>query len=380
MRNIIKVVFLACSIFSLLSNSLPSYAVAYQHFYIIGYDNPAALNKVKDLQLIMGGTTVFPNFHWSGCDGPICGTASSHSRYLLPYGRIAKRLTPKIVLGADYVSFAQTRIHFPADSVIRFSVIDLVVEDDDFSPRISYAINQKLAVGAGININRLNNIEVNFAVPPFGQLTNRYYSTALGWNAGVNYALTKTATLNLSYYSKIIHHGKGTSIWGPFTTRLKGNGPIPAVSTINLVKIFTPKFLMTATARYIQWGVFSNYVLQNTALGSTIAIPVKYYNSWYWLLLGRYQLNEKWALSSAVVYETSPQSTPPRVIAFPTDKEWAGFAGVEYEITKQLSTKFVVGHAFSFANIHRPSVVSGQAVGHNNLFGNIFDLSFTLNL
>src|SRR5690606_38506623 len=98
---------------------------------------------------------------------------------------------------------------YPSPSFIDRATIDTRLRSVDYSPRVSWQVNEKLAVGAGLNINNIYEALFSFRVNPFGTLTNRGDSWGLGWNVGALYSPKLGTYLGLSYFSKIIHHLDG---------------------------------------------------------------------------------------------------------------------------------------------------------------------------
>jgi long-chain fatty acid transport protein len=369
--------FLTCSFSS-------SYATGYQTFSTLAYDNPASLNAVKKGQLILGNNLPWVKMHFTGFDGPFHGEAFTSKSFSLPYARLAWRFTPKVVASFDMTHPILSAIQYPPDSVVRSSIIDNILIDTDYSPKLSCQINDKLTIGAGFNANNLSDVKLSFSAPPYGEVLNKGYSWAYGWDVGLSYVLSKrtSTSLNLSYYSEIDHNKiRGPSYWGPFTTRNQLNLVIPGTFTANLSHSMTSSWVLNATGRYIQWYREKNLQITNSALGggTTVFVPLNYKNSWNAQLATRYQLSQKWAARLFAQYERNPQPLRFRPIGLPTDRLWILSGGMDYAISKKFTAQLTYLHVFSHPPINTVGPV-GPTMGNVKIGVNVIDLGFVLNL
>lgn len=224
----ISVSSLGCGVFlSFLSQNV--FAAAYQIFSELAYDNPAALNSVKKGQIVLGMGIPTVTFHFKGSNGPLYGRADASGTNVLPFGRLAWRLSPKIVTSLDITNPVYSDFKYPVDSVVSTLGTSTVMIGRNYSPKISYEIKPGLAVGVGFDAHNFSNLQLSFAAAPFGELANRASGWAYGWDAGIFYALTQTTFASLSYYSQLNHEDTGTSSWGPFATdNYQANVVLPA--------------------------------------------------------------------------------------------------------------------------------------------------------
>lgn len=355
------------------SLDLPSDA-AYQLFANIAYSNPAELAGVKNRELLLGGTALFPVFIFSGMYNSTYGRATSHASGFIPYGRLAWRLNPKIVAGLNITEPAFTTINYGNNSIVSAYSVSTIVRDVDIGPQLSYQVTPRLSVGAGLDANRMYNLQLNFAVPPNGVLTNKFSNWGYGWNAGLSYGLTPSTFLNLSYYSKITHHAYGTSTWGGHaSTRDNTTISLPATYTLNVIQLLSSKFLLSGTLRFIQWNVQRYVNLNNTAAGN-FSFPQSYSNGWDMQLAGRYQAAPQVGVLGALSYDTNVESTPYRPVGLPTYSVFVPAVGVDYSFAKSWMVKLIYAHAFSHPSI-RLAGLPGPLVGNVKINANLVDLS-----
>lgn len=359
--------------------TLPAYAFGPQSFLGLNYSNPAALNLVKQGEVIVGGTELWVNTKFSGTYAGITSSAESHTISFIPYGRLAYRVDPKIVVGVDVTQPLFTAFVYPNNSFIASAAVNSFTRDVDISPRASFQVTEKLAVGVGLNFNSLYNAEASFAIPAVGILYNKADSWAYGYNLGLFYAARQETLLGLSYYSQITQHLTGHSVLGPvITSNLQSTAIAPQTISGEAIQFVAPNWLFDAVIRYSIWTPLRFLTLQNTAIGN-VTIPLHYFNSFDYSLATKYDFNEQWSGLAKVEYGGPMQPTAYDPPALPTGGSWVFGVGAQYAIVKGFSAKLLYGYGFMDPanNIAAPL---GQLVGHTQTWAHGVDFSLTYDI
>lgn len=365
---------LGCALSFSVTNA---YATSYQIFADNNFSNPAALNSVKQGELMIGALGMNQRYHFIGTAAGVGGSTTSRTNDLLPYGRIAMRLTPQIVVGIDITQPWFTDIQYPRNSFINAFSTETFLRDTNYSPKISYQATPQLALGAGFDANHFYNGQLNFAVPPFGNMVNNADSWAYGFDLGIFYVITKATFLNLAYYSKIVQHAGGVSTWGPLTNNhFSADVKLPATTIANLVQMLSPVWALSGTIRYTQWNTVRFLTLQNTAIG-TLTVPEHLYNNFSYELATHYQVNQKWGAIGALDYEPTMQPTFTRNPGLPSYTRWIAAVGGDYEIVKGLKAKLVYAHVISKPPIDMRISTGARITGHDYLNVDALDFSIT---
>ena len=359
------------------------WAAAYQIFPELAYDNAAALNSIKKGQVILGMGIPTIDFHFKGSNGPFSGQASAGATNVLPFGRLAWRLSPKIVTSFDITNPAYSDFKYPVDSIVSTLSSSTVQIGRNYSPKFSYEIKPGFAIGAGFDAHHFSDVQLSFVVPPFGELSNRASGWAYGWDAGVFYALSQTTFASLSYYSQMNHEDTGTSTWGPFSTNnYRANIVLPATTSLNLVHLLSQKWVLSGTLRYIQWKAYQNIYNQNTALpvnSGLLVLPLGYHNSWSGQLATRYQVNERWAVKGALEYDSNLQPLIYRPLGQPADQLGLIAFGGEYAFNKEWSASLVYIHGFSNPKLQNMGPI-GPVDGRVKINANVVSMNLTWNI
>lgn len=383
MKKLFKLSALSLSGLVSLMALTDSHATSYQIFADNNFANPAALNSVKHEEIIMGSMVLNSRFHFTGTAAGVSGSTTSRTNDVLPYGRFAVRLSPQFVASLDITQPYYTNIQYPRNSLINLFATETFIRDTNYSPKLSYQVTPRLALGAGIDANNLYNGQLNFVVPPFGVLTNKADSWAYGYDLGLFFVATRATFLNLSYYSAIVQHANGRSNWGPFTNNsLQADVKLPATTILNVIQMLSMKWALSATIRYAQWNPVAYTVIQNTALpgGPTITVPDHFYNNISTELATHYQINDKWGALGAIDYEPTVQPTYTRNPGLPTYNRFVPAIGAEYEIGKGLKAKLIYAHIFSKPPINMTLATGAHIQGHDYLNADAVDFSINYDI
>ena len=363
---------------SIIFSITQAHATSYQIFGALNYSNPAALNSVKDYELIGGAANLDGTFNFKGTAVGENTSQSSHTSDILGYGRIAKRITPKIVIGLDITQPYYSDIQYQEDNpLFNLFTTSTIIRDINYSPKLSYQVNDRFAIGAGIDINNAYNAQINFDVPPNGNLTNKASSWAYGWDVGLFAVITRATFLNLSYYSPIVQHLSGVSTWGSIeNNNFSADLKLPATYIANLIQMLSPRWALSGTIRYSVWNKTEYLVLQDTASGN-LTIPLHYYNNVSTELATHYQINDKWAVLGALDYEPSIQHIDYMNPGLPAYTRYISAVGAEYEFIKGLKGKLVYAYVWQRAPIDLTIPPGVTMQGTERLHANSLDFSLS---
>ena len=206
--------------------AINAHANVIQYFAGLSYNNPSELFRVKKDLFLMGSTNSYADLGFNGSvlnfNTGQYASGINHSKTFtaMPYGRLARRLNGKTVVGIDVTQPFNSNLNWGTDRFTRYANTQNYLTDVDVSPKISYALTRSLQIGGGLNLNFLANNEVNFAFPTsqftYANLINPTSSFGLGFNVGATYFINQTNFLGLTYYSRIKQRTTGISTLGPF--------------------------------------------------------------------------------------------------------------------------------------------------------------------
>lgn len=373
-----------------------SHANVIQYFAGISYNNPSDLFKVKKGVFLLGGTGSYADLRFKGnvlnfntfqYDS---GINYSRTYTLMPYGRLAKRLNDKAVIALDVTQPFNSNLDWGTDAFTRYAATQNYLTDVDVSPKMSYAVNQHLQVGAGINFNFLLNNEVNWAFPT-GQLTsenliNKSKSFGLGFNLGATYIVNETNFIGLTYYSRIRQNTTGYSVLGSnYSDNLLFSFNMPATTILSYVHIFNPTWLISLQGFQSEWNANQYARIFNTAAPapySNFVFDMHFDRSYAFLAALRNQFSEKLGITFAGMIDDGPEQNNLRTIVFPSDTQYfLGLVG-DYQLSNKTTIELLYGHVFSHPSIQNRVVANGTSIpfttGQVNINANVLDLKIKI--
>lgn len=374
-----------------------AHANVIQYVTGISYSNPAELFKVQHNDFIIGGTGFYTNgrFKGSALDFNtfkyVSGVSNTHTVSLLPYGRIATRVTDQLVFGVDVTQPIHSNLRWGDDNIARFASTDNLATDIDISPRFSLAVNKKLYIGAGMNFNFLHNNAGNWSMPltqtKYAKLINNTAGFGIGYNAGLYYTFGQSNFLGIAYFSYITQDSRGTSVFANHINNdVNFKFHLPATQTFNFVHIMSPTWLISVQALRAQWSANQLLSFKNTAvpppLPADFVFPMKFKDAWAYNAALRHQLNDKSGLTLIGLIDYGPEKSELRTINFPCDTQYLLALALDHHFNKTTSVELLVGEGFSKSIISKQIDLNGQnmtlTTGRIRFNANVVDLKLKI--
>ena len=356
----------------MVSTSL--HANVIQYYTGLSYNNPSDLFKVKDNELIFGGSAFYVDMDFTGSALNFNtgqyehGSSFTRRTSLLPYGRIAKRYNQNMVFSIDVTQPFHSNLDWGEDAFTRYANTHNLLTDTDFSPKVEYSFSQKFHVGAGVNFNFLKNNEVNFALPTgpttYDTLVNRTSGFGVGFNLGATLALSQQDFVDLTYYSKIKQNTRGYSQFnGQVSNNHSFTFNMPETTLIGYTHLFNQQWLANVKAIYTEWDINQYVRLYDTAAQpADFVFPVMFKPSWAFFGVIRNQYNEKLAVSLAGMLDRGPERDQFRNLAFPSYDQYFLAVSGEYMVKKGTVLQLIYGHGWSNPPINNQVTINGNTV------------------
>ena len=188
-------------------------------------------------------------------------------------------------------------------------------------PTVSYKINDKFGIGAGLDIV-LGNVDLTQELPSpvDGQVNLDGKSTAMGFNVGVFIKPTDKLSIGVDYRSKVnmkIENGdtKFTQIPSSLSETFPATGnfdaelPLPANLDIGLAYQFSDKFLLALEVNMIFWSVYDSLIIDFKENNETLVDsrnPREYSNSFIPRIGAEYKFSDVFIGRVGVYYDKTP--------------------------------------------------------------------------
>jgi long-chain fatty acid transport protein len=239
----------------------------------------------------------------------------------------------------------------------RFSLTDIELQSIFVQPTVSYAITDKLSVGAGLVVFAQGSVNLQRDVPLQGQGANNEFGhieldgkadRKLGFNAGIYYKPTDMLSLGVSYRSQIDAHVKNgdisltgipSSAASNFTaTNFDVTLPLPATTSLGIGIMPNEKLTLGVDVSYVEWSKyeklrfdFSNGVVGGATFSESIR---DYKNSFTFRVGGQYQLTDGLFVRAGGVYDMSPVKDGYVTPETPDNDRIGGTIGATYQFGK----------------------------------------------
>ena len=257
-------------------------------------------------------------------------------------------------------------------------------------------MNDKLAIGGGIDINHLvATFDLSDTLGfgnAYGQLHNKASGTAVGWNLGFLFKALQGTIVRGSYHSQIKHRHAGLSTHNRIAVNIPGVGPFAAPSretrnkatvwlpdTINLslTQFINKDWFFDFTARWTRWSLVDNVTIENSALPVQLQprpyyVPVKMHDNMAFRLATEFKIVEKWSGLLGAEFSTNPQPIDYKLAPLPIDDAIQVGIGVKYRPMKQIEIQVLYGTGWS-----NPDFNNATNSGKLKIRGHTIDVGLT---
>ncbi len=229
-------------------------------------------------------------------------------------------------------------------------------------PTVSYRFNEKLSVGFGPTINRIDG-QLESAVPPAtpgatadSRVKIKGDDTALGFNVGVLYEFTPHTRAGITYRSKVDYTLEGD-------TQVSGNDPTlafigaygeydasldletPESIDVSITHELNDQWTLYGGAMLTRWSRLESIIVENggvaagpaTAAFGTIEEEQDWHDTWSYALGAAYKLNKQWTLRTGLAFDQSPTNNTHRSPRIPTGDRTAVSFGLAWNPTDDMT-------------------------------------------
>jgi long-chain fatty acid transport protein len=283
--------------------------------------NPGSLSFMKDNYSFSGGVSpIFSNaiFQASGSDY----TATTDNPTGTPfyfYG--AGKIIDDMTVGVGVYTPFGSSVSWDPDWMGRYLIQDISLQTIFIQPTVSYNLNNKVGIGAGLTI-ATGSVELNRALPsPInGHFNMEGNTVALGFNVGVYFNPIEPLKIGVDYRSKMtmeIDDGNTafTEIPQSLTDYFPASGnfsaklPLPANLDAGIAYDFSDKFTLAAEMNLVFWSAYDSLIIdfkENNERLADSRNPREYKNSLILRLGGEYRISEKLIARAGVYYDPTP--------------------------------------------------------------------------
>ncbi|MEW5891959.1 MAG: outer membrane protein transport protein [Pseudomonadota bacterium] len=306
------------------------------------YFNPAGLMRIEGEQLVLVGHLIRPSIKFTnqGSSNPFGYTGNGGDiggLNFVPNAYYARDVGPgwKFGLGISSPFGLRSEYDHPWAGSTQALLSDL--KTVNLNPSLAWLLNDKIALGAGINLQYIE-AELTQYAGPKGIATLKGDDTAWGYNLGVLARLDNNTRIGLAYRSTIKQELAGTVT---YSNSPADNGPIsakvelPDSAALSVVTRLSDAWEMLADLTWTGWSSFDRFKVVRSNTGATVIdIPENWDDTWRVSAGANYRQNDKWLWRMGVAYDQGPvpdaQHRTPRIPD--GDRVWLAFGG-QYKVS-----------------------------------------------
>lgn len=303
------------------------------------FGNPAGLSKLEGKQVSGGFAMVKANVEISRVETNAPGTSKGDMVPLVsvPFAFFAMPIDEKWNFGLGmYVPFGLISDYeksFQGSSHGQYSKVAVMT----LQPTLSYKITDRVAVGFGPTLNKIDGKLTNTlqtrGLSPTGQdtlINIKGDDTALGYNIGLMVDLSEQTTWGITYHSKVDYTLEGrTKVY---------NAPLPVNGEYKATLDFTtPESVDTSISHklddqwtlhggltWTRWSRLESIAAKNQGVPSAVQgqfgvlrEELKWHNTWAYSIGASYQVNPHWVLRTGFALDQSPTTNEYRTVRIP---------------------------------------------------------------
>lgn len=269
----------------------------------------------------------------------------------VPMGYYVKPIDDKWAVGvgvyvpfgliSDYESGFQGRYHGDYSEVRVITV----------QPTVSYRFNDKLSIGFGPTINRIDGElqSATFTGGIDGRVKVTGDDTAVGFNAGILYEFTPHTRMGLTYHSKVDYTLEGdTELKEGFNLSPLGGKydasldlTTPESIDLSVTHELNDQWTLYAGAMLTRWSRFEAIVIENEGIPTSPLNPIieeqDWHDTWSYALGAAYKLNREWTLRTGLAFDQSPTNNEHRSPRIPSGDRTAVSFGLAWNPTDDVT-------------------------------------------
>ena len=250
-------------------------------------------------------------------------------------------------------------------------------------PTVSYAFNDKVSIGFGPTINRIDGkLESNLSLNPQaadGTVKIKGDDTAIGYNIGIMVQALESTRLGLTYHSKVKYKLEGDTKVNYGVLAALGQNPnqkfdaslditTPESVDFSVTHQLNDQWTLYAGSTWTRWSRLKEISVENEGVPAalaargfgTITEEQNWHDTWAHAIGASYQVNKQWVLRTGLSVDQSPTNNENRSPRIPTGDRKIFSLGAGWSPTDDLT----IDVAYSY--LREESVKVNNSNGRQN--------------
>ncbi len=357
--------------------------------------NPAGLTRLEGTQLLLGAQLLYGDLKFSIGPGtsPQLGTGDGGNPVgWFPGGGafVSHSLSPELKLGFAMTGNFGLSEKYDNNWVGRYYVQETTLLGVSFLPSIAYRVNDKLSLGASLNImyGKLENqVAINNILPAFadGQLKLDDSAWGVGVNLGLLYELDPRTRFGLTYNSQVSLDFKAPAQFSGLAPGLQtvlGNAGLLNANVDLGIKVpqgvmgsvfhqVNDRWAVLGSLGWQQWSRFGRVeVGVDSSNPTSLTTNLDYKDTWHVAVGAQHRLSDPWTLNFGIAYDSAFQDSGNVSPLLPANAAWRFGVGGQNQVSKTFSWGVAGEYAYGGTlDVNKQSAVGVAAGGRGNLVG-----------
>ncbi|HVI50716.1 MAG TPA: outer membrane protein transport protein [Candidatus Sulfotelmatobacter sp.] len=336
------------------------------------YYNPAGMSNLDSDEVAGTVTWIAPVAKFSGSNsnpagGNVSGIQTKDAVKDAAVGSVfgVYKIDPNWSVGMSVAAPYGMRVDYKADWVGRYQALHSDLTDIEFSPVVSYKVDDHWSIGGGPRVDyisanlsqAINSTAVAGAALPDGSSIVKGDDTGLGYVASVLYKFDDATRIGANYRSRVNHELSGTVGFNVPTalagvSSFKNRDVTAKVTTPDSLNIgfyhdINSQWAVMSDASWTNWSLFKDLNIYDSSGSSVSSTKEKWHDTYFISLGANYKPDDKWVLHTGVAFDQSPVRDAYRTARIPdSNRYWTSF-GVSYSVMPGADVHFAYAHLFA---------------------------------
>ena len=326
--------------------------------------NPAGMARLNGKQIVVAGNMIKPSAKFSDTGSspasasgqPLGGNGGDAGKWgLVPNAYFAMDINSQMKFGLGINAPFGLKTDYEAGWAGRFQALKSEVKTINVNPTLSYQLNEMVALGLGLDYQKINaELTNNVVLAPgvVGTAKVTGSDTAWGYNLGALFQVNPETRLGLAYRSSISYKLSGdllvTSVTGTVVQNPSVTADIKVPDSLSLsgIRKIDPSWDVMADFTWTGWSKFKELRVVDSA-GTTRSLTNENWKNTYRFSLGaNHHYNEQWTSRIGFAFDQSPVDDQYRTARIPdNDRTWLAVGG-QYKPNKESAVDFGYAHLF----------------------------------
>ena len=322
----------------------------------IAGDNPAGMTRLDRNELNVGIAPLYYDAKFDTKSSTFGGGDGGSLGGWVPEGSLAyvHSLSPNLKLGLAVSSYFGLGLDYSNDWAGRYYVTETELLTIGINPSIGYKVNDKLSIGAGLNLiystleqkTAINNPEPGVSD---GKLKLKDDDIGYGFNLGVLFEATDATRIGMTYRSKVDIEfkdlvsvkGLGSTLGGIFDgdQKIDMDMNLPQAVMLSIYHDVNDKLAVVANLGWQDWSDFgkSDITIKDDSGSTSLTDDRNFKDAWHSAIGVRYRLSPAWMVMSGFAYDSSPVDDKDRTADMPVDRQLRYAIGGQHEYNNDIT-------------------------------------------